>query len=96
MGATAQLGWSWTNHLMDHHFPLTWISLGQQQAAGWDFLIIGRRVVTARGTIQVYCDCSWTFSGSFLPRRDLTLYGQNGYGDRCAGKIVGTGGADLR
>lgn len=44
------------------------------QTAGADAYIIGRHIVKVQGTIQVHCDCTWSFSGKFSSKLGYDPY----------------------
>ena len=44
------------------------------QTAGADAYIIGRHIIKAQGTIQVHCDCTWSFNGSFSSKLGYDPY----------------------
>jgi RHS repeat-associated protein len=44
------------------------------QTAGPDAYIIGRHVVKVTGTIQVHCDCSWSFTGDMSSAKGYDPY----------------------
>jgi RHS repeat-associated protein len=44
------------------------------QTAGADRLIIGRHVVKVTGTIQVHCDCTWSFTGDMSSALGYDVY----------------------
>lgn len=44
------------------------------QTAGADAYIIGRHVVKVTGTIQVHCDCSWSFTGDMSSAKGYDPY----------------------
>jgi RHS repeat-associated protein len=44
------------------------------QTGGADAYIIGRHTVKAQGTIQVHCDCTWSFSGNMSSAKGYDPY----------------------